>query len=88
MQDANRRLDALVFSLGWVVLIASAWLMAAWAAYMGWVAGRLRFIPVAWWPSPEVHLIFIAVAKLMLTGLLMTWIGVVLYRRRLRWLCR
>jgi hypothetical protein len=88
MQDATRRLDALVFSLGWVVLIASAWLMAAWAAYMGRVTGRLRFIPAAWWASPEVHLIFIAVAKLMLTGLLMTWIGVVLYRRRLRWLCR
>jgi len=88
MQDANRRLDALVFSLGWVVLLASAWLMAAWAAYISRAAGRLRFIPDAWWPSPEVHLILIAVAKLMLTGVFMTWIGTVLYRRRLRWLCR
>ena len=64
MQDANRRLDALVFTLGWVVLIWWAWLMAGWAAYLVRTAGRLRFIPAAWWPSPEVHLIFIAVAKL------------------------
>jgi len=35
-----------------------------------------------------VYLIFIIVAKLMATSLFMTWIGVILYRRRLRWLCR
>ena len=88
MQDANRRLDALIFSLGWVVLIGYAWLMAGWAAYMARMAGRLRLIPDAWWPSLEIHLIFIGVAKLMLMGLFMTWIGLILYRRRLRWLCR
>jgi hypothetical protein len=88
MQDTDRRLDALVYSLGWVVLIWWAWLMAGWTAYVARMAGRLPFIPHAWWPSPEVHLILIAVAKLMLVGLLMAWIGVVLYRRRLRWLCR
>jgi hypothetical protein len=66
------------------VLIGWAWLMAGWAAYLARVAGRLGFVPQAWWPSPEVHLIFIGVAKLMLTGLFMTWIRLILYRR-LRW---
>jgi hypothetical protein len=84
MQEADRRLDALVYSLGWVVLIAWLWLMAAWVAYLARTTGSFRFMPSAWWPSPEVHLVFIGVAKLMLTCLFMAWIGVLLYRRRLR----
>jgi len=84
MQDANRRLDALAYSLGWVVLIMWVWLMAAWVVYLARIAGRLRFIPDAWWPSPEAHLIFIGAAKLMWLGLVAAWVAVLLYRRRLR----
>jgi hypothetical protein len=84
MNEADRRLDALVYSLGWVVLIAWAWLMAGWVIYLCRVTGRLRFFPDAWWPSPQVHLIFIGVAKLMLVGLIAAWIALLLYRRRLR----
>ncbi len=84
MQEADRRLDALVYSLGWVALIAWVWLMAGWVIYVCRVAGSLRFLPDAWWPSPQVHLIFIGVAKLMLVGLIAAWIAVLLYRRRLR----
>ena len=84
MQDANRRLDALVHAVGWVVLIALGWVMAAWAIYLGRVTGRLRFLPDAWWPSPPVHLIFIGIFKLMVVALLMAWIAMLLYRRHLR----
>ena len=84
MQDSDRRLDALVYSLGWVVLIALAWLMAAWGIYLGRITGRFQFLPDEWWPPPQVHLIFIGVAKLMLVGLIAAWIAMVLYRRRLR----
>ena len=84
MPDPDRRLDALVYSLGWVVLIAWVWLMAAWVIYLGRIGGRLRFLPDYWWPAPELHLIFIGVAKLMLVGLIAAWIAVLLYRRRLR----
>ncbi len=84
MQESDRRLDALAYALGWLVLIYWVWLMAGWAAYLGRMAGKLRFLPDTWWPTPEVHLIFIGVAKLMALGLAMAWIGVLLYRRRLR----
>jgi hypothetical protein len=84
MGDADRRLDALAYSLGWLVLIAWLWLMAAWTTYLGRLTGRWSPLPVAWWPSAGFHLAFIAVAKLMVTALTMTWIGVLLYRRRLR----
>jgi len=84
MGDADRRLDALAYSLGWVVLIAWLWLMAAWATYLGRLTGKWTLVPEAWWPSAGLHLAFIAVGKLMVTALTMTWIGVLLYRRRLR----
>jgi len=84
MHENDRRLDALVYSLGWVVLIAWVWLMAGWMMYLGWMAGRLRFIPDAWWPSPEPYWIFIGAAKLMVFALLMAWLAVLLYRRCLR----
>lgn len=84
MQEGDRRLDALVYSLGWTVLIAWVWLMAAWVIYLGRIGGWLRFLPDWWWPSPELHLIFIGIAKLMLVGLIGAWIAVLLYRRRLR----
>jgi hypothetical protein len=84
MQESDRRLNALAYALGWMTLIAWAWLMAAWVAYLGRMAGGFRFLPDTWWPAPEVHLIFIGVAKLMVFGLAMAWIGVLLYRRRLR----
>jgi len=84
MQEANRRLDALVYAVGWVVLIGLAWVTAAWAMYLGRITGRLHVLPDAWWPSPQVHLIFIGVAKLMVVALLMAWIAMLLYRRHLR----
>lgn len=84
MQQDERRLNALAYALGWVVLIAWICLLAAWAAYLGRLAGRFHFLPDTWWPQPEVHLIFIAVTKLMLFGLTLAWIAVLLYRRRLR----
>lgn len=84
MQDTDRRLDALVHAVGWVVLIALGWVMAAWVIYLGRVTGRLRFLPAAWWPSPPVHLIFIGIAKLMVVALVITWIAMLLYRRHLR----
>jgi len=84
MQESDKRLDALAYSLGWVVLISWAWLMGAWVIYLGRITGRFRFLPDAWWPSPELHLIFIGAAKLMLVGLIMAWVAVLLYRRRLR----
>ena len=84
MQEADRKLDALVYSLGWVALITWVWVLAAWVVYLGRIAGGFRFVPDAWWPSPELHLIFIGAAKLMLVGLIMAWIAVLLYRRRLR----
>jgi hypothetical protein len=84
MHEANRRLDALVHAVGWVVLIALGWVMAAWAIYLGRITGRLHFLPDAWWPSPPVHLIFIGIAKLMVVALVITWIAMLLYRRHLR----
>jgi hypothetical protein len=84
MQQGDRRLDALTYSLGWVALIASVWLLAGWVAYLARITGKLRFIPDAWWPSPEVHLIFIGAAKLMVMGLIMAWLALLLYRGRLR----
>jgi hypothetical protein len=84
MHEANRRLDALVYAVGWVVLIGFLWLMGAWAVYIGRITGRLRLLPDAWWPSPQVHLIFIGVAKLMVLALLTAWIAMLLYRRYLR----
>jgi len=84
MENLDRRLDALAYSLGWVMVLTWAWVMAAWGEYLAWLAGWFRFLPDAWWPSREVHLIFIGVAKLAAVGLLMWWVGVVLYRCRLR----
>jgi len=84
MHEASRRLDALVYAVGWVVLIGFLWLMGAWAVYLGRITGTLRLLPDAWWPSPPVHLIFIGVAKLMMLALLMAWVAMLLYRRYLR----
>ena len=84
MQEPDRKLDALVYSLGWVALITWVCLMAAWVIYLGRISGRFRLLPDAWWPSPELHLIFIGAAKLMVVGLTMAWIAVLLCRRRLR----
>lgn len=84
MQETDRRLDALVYALGWTALISWVWLMAAWVIYLGRAGEWFSFLPDWWWPAPEVHLIFIGVAKLMLVGLIAAWIAVLLYRRRLR----
>ena len=84
MQEGERRLDALAYSLGWTALIGAAWLTLAWIIYLGRLTHRLRLLPDDWWPSPELHLIFLGAAKLMLVGLIAAWIAVLLYRRRLR----
>jgi hypothetical protein len=84
MQEDDHRLAALAYSLGWVALIAWLWLMAGWVIYLARIAGRLPLFPDAWWPSPEVHLIFLGAAKLMVVSLIMAWLAVVLYHRRLR----
>lgn len=84
MQDSDRRLDALAYSLGWTVLIAVAWLTSAWLFYLGRITGAFRLLPDAWWPSPQLHLIFIGAAKLMLLALITGWVAVLLYRHRLR----
>ncbi len=84
MHDSDRKLDALVYALGWLTIISYLWLVVGWLAYMARLAGKLTFIPDTWWPTPEVHLLFLAVAKLMVFGLFLSWLGVVLYRRRLR----
>jgi hypothetical protein len=84
MNESGRKLDALAYALGWLVLISWVWLLAGWAAYLGRLAGKLRFPPEAWLPTPGVHLIFIGVAKLMIIGLTMAWLGVLLYRKHLR----
>jgi hypothetical protein len=84
VQDPDRRLDALVYSLDWVVFMGFVWLMAAWAIYLGRITGGLRLLPDEWWPPPQLHLIFLGVAKLMLVGLIAAWIALPLYRRRVR----
>jgi len=83
MQETERRLNALAYALGWVVLIAWLWLMAAWLCYLGWLAGWLRFVPDEGL-SPELYMGFICAGKLMMFALAMGWIAVLLYRRRLR----
>ncbi len=70
--------------LGWLVVIDWAGLMAGRAASAVRMAGRFPFLPDTWWPGPEVHLVFIWMAKLMVLGLTMAWTGVLLYRHRLR----
>jgi hypothetical protein len=84
MPEGDRRLDALVYAIGWVVLIGLVWVTAAWVVYLGRIGGRLPFVPDAWWPSPRLHLLFIGVAKLMALALLMAWLVMLLYRRYLR----
>jgi hypothetical protein len=84
MQEPGRRLDAVAYALGWLVLIGWLGLAAGWAAYLARLAGKLDFMPAAWWPAAETHLLLIAIVKLMVIGLSMGWIGVLLYRRHLR----
>jgi hypothetical protein len=84
MQDAERRIDALAYSLGWVLLIVWTWATVAWAVYLGRIAGIFRFVPDEWWPPLDVYMIFLGAVKLMVVGLGAAWLGVLLYRRRLR----
>jgi hypothetical protein len=84
MQDSDRKLTALAYALGWTAVIMLVWVLAGWVVYLGWVTGRFRLFPDAWMPSPEVYLIFLGIAKLLAVGLILAWIAVLLYRRRLR----
>ncbi len=84
MEELERRINALAHALGWLALIGAAWVTVGWLAYLARMAGRLDFLPETWLPTPEVHLIFIGVFKLMVIGVIMAWFGVLLYRRRLR----
>jgi len=84
MQDTDRKLSALAYALGWTAIIMLVWVMAGYVLFLGRVTGRFWPVPDAWFPSPEVHLIFIGVAKLLAVCLVLAWIAVLLYRRRLR----
>jgi len=84
MEKLEHRLNALAYALGWLALIGVAWVTVGGCVYLARMAGRLTFLPETWLPTPEVHLIFLGVAKLMIFALVMAWLGVVLYRRRLR----
>lgn len=84
MHESEHRLNALAYALGWLTLIGFAWVTVAWLSYLARLAGHLSFLPEHWLPTPEVHLIFIGLAKLMIIAVAMAWLGVVLYRRRLR----
>lgn len=84
MQESERKLDALAYALGWLTLIGFAWVTVGWLAYLARLAGRLDFLPAGWYPTPEVHLFFLGVFKLMVIAVFMAWVGVLLYRRRLR----
>jgi len=84
MEKLEHRLNALAYALGWLALIGVAWVTVGWLAYLARLAGWLSSLPETWLPTPEVHLIFLGVFKLMVIVLIMAWLGVVLYRRRLR----
>lgn len=83
MQETERKLSALAYALGWTAAIVLAWVILAYALYLARVSGCWP-LPAAWFPAPEVHLIFIGVAKLMGLAFAMGWIAVLLYRRRYR----
>ena len=84
MEEREHRLNALAYALGWLALIGIVWVTVGWLAYLARMAGWLSFLPETWLPTPEVHLIFLGVFKLMVVVLIMTWTGVVLYRRKMR----
>jgi hypothetical protein len=84
MPETDRKLDAKIHALGWVTLIFWLWVVLGWIGYLGLIGGWLSFLPADWWPSTEVVLIFIGVAKLMGAILFLAWLGLVLYRRHLR----
>ena len=84
MQDTDHKLTALAYALGWTAAIMMGWVTVAYVMFLGRISGRCWPFPDGWFPSPAVHLIFIGVAKLMALGLVMAWIAVLLYRRRLR----
>jgi len=84
MQDSDRKLTALAYALGWTAVILLVWVLAGYALFLVRVTGRFRLFPDVWMPSPEVYLIFIGIAKLLAVGLILAWIAVLLYRRRLR----
>ena len=84
MHDPDHRLNALAYALGWLTVIGFIWVTVAWVVYLARLAGRMSFLPDNWLPTPEVHLIFIGAAKLMVIAVAMAWFGVLLYRRRLR----
>jgi len=88
MEETERKLTALAYALGWTGAIMMGWVIVGYAAYLGRITGHFWPVPDAWFPTPEVHLIFIGVAKLIAVCLVLAWIAVLLYRRRLRALTR
>ena len=84
MEDTDRKLTALAYALGWTAVIMLAWVTVGYALYLGRITGHFWPVPDGWFPTPEVHLIFIGVAKLIGVCLLLAWIAVLLYRRCLR----
>jgi hypothetical protein len=60
------------------------WVIIAYAMFLGRISGKCWPFPDAWFPSLPVHLIFIGIAKLIAVCLVLAWIAVLLYRRRLR----
>ncbi len=83
MQETDRKLVALAYAFGWLAVIMLAVVLVAYAMFLGRVTGRFWPIPDNWFPTPQVHLIFIGIAKLIAICLILAWLGVRLYRRRL-----
>lgn len=84
MQDTDNKLTALAYALGWTSVIMLSWVTVGYMGYLWRLSGTSWPFPIGWFPTPEVFLIFIGVAKLIGVCLVMAWIAVLLYRRRLR----
>jgi len=80
---SDRRLDALIYAVGWVVLISFVYVTAGWLLYRAEVTRTLELLPYARQYS-DIYVLLLGIAKLMAVALLMAWLAMLLYRRYLR----